>query len=210
MKSLSRKHSGFVLGLALGAGLFAPTAFLTGCSGEKTAPPAAKNTPAVDTAPPAKAEASGQATEPSNSVAGAATSPAAAEAKHDHRPPHGGTVIALGNEEYHLELVHDPAKGKLVAYVLDGELDRFIRVAAPSFLIIVLVEGRDEVLTFQAVASKATGEAVGDTSMFEANAPWVTSETVFEGKLDELTVRTTTYSQVAFKFPKGNDAKPTK
>ena len=209
MKSLARKHFGFAMGLALGVGLFGPVVFLTGCGGEKTARTPA-NAPAENTAHSVTPEAGGQATQPSNFLTGATISAAAAEAKHDHRPPHGGTVISLGNEEYHLELVHDPAKGKLVAYVLDGELDRFIRVAAPSFLIIVVVEGRDEVLTFQPVASKATGEAVGDTSMFEAHAPWITSETVFDGKLEELTVRTTTYSQVAFKFPKGNDAKPPK
>ena len=128
--------------------------------------------------------------------------------RHEHRPPHGGTPIALGNEEYHLELVLDAAKTKLVAYILYGELEKFIRIAAPSFVIAVVVEGRDEVLTFEAVASNATGETVGDTSMFEVRADWLKADSTFDGILEELPVRSSKYSRVSFKFPKGNDAKP--
>ena len=41
-------------------------------------------------------------------------------AKHEHHAPHGGTPVVLGDEAYHLELVRDPAKGKLQAFVLDA------------------------------------------------------------------------------------------
>ena len=198
--------SGIRFGLSLGFSLF----LLAGCGGEKSATPPPENaTPKANVSPaqtaaPVDAITSAQAS--GESIAAGNSGP------HEHRPPHGGTPLALGQEEYHLELVPDFAKGKLAAYVLDGELDRFIRVAAPSFLITAVVEGRDEVLTFEPVASKATGETVGDTSKFEASIPWLTAETIFDGTLEELTVRATKYSRVSFKFPKGNDpdAKPAK
>ena len=47
-------------------------------------------------------------------------------------PPHGGTPVVLGNEAYHLELVVDAASGTLQVYVLDGEMENFVRVSAPS------------------------------------------------------------------------------
>lgn len=42
--------------------------------------------------------------------------------EHDHpdEGPHHGHLIELGEEEYHAELVHDDAAGKVVVYVLDN------------------------------------------------------------------------------------------
>jgi hypothetical protein len=53
--------------------------------------------------------------------------------QHEHKAPHGGTPVVLGNEAYHLEFVLDPATGKLSAYVLDGEMEKFVRTASPGF-----------------------------------------------------------------------------
>jgi len=39
--------------------------------------------------------------------------------KHEHKPPHGGAPVVLGDEEYHVELVLDAPAGKLDAYVFD-------------------------------------------------------------------------------------------
>src|ERR1022692_4220466 len=50
--------------------------------------------------------------------------------KHEHHPPHGGTPVVLGDEAYHIELVLDASAGTLQAFVLDGELENFIRSAA--------------------------------------------------------------------------------
>ena len=97
---------------------------------------------------------------------------AAAPAKHEHHAPHDGTAIVLGKEEYHLEFVLDAAAGKLTAYALDGELENFIRVKALGFEVVATVGTEKKPLTFQAIANPATGETVGDTSQFEAQADW--------------------------------------
>ena len=125
--------------------------------------------------------------------------------KHEHKPPHGGTPVVLGNEEYHLELVLDGAAGRLQAYVLDGELENFIRVPEGSFEIHAKLPSKSETLVFRAVASSATGETVADTSLFEAQADWLKATTAFDAVLKELIVRGRKYENVAFNFPKGND-----
>jgi len=125
--------------------------------------------------------------------------------KHQHVPPHHGTPVVLGNEEYHVELVLEPATGKCDAYVLDGELENFIRVQQPSFEVLALPKGRKEILTFKAVANNSTGETVGDTSQFETQADWLKTEKEFDAVLINLGVRGNTYQDVKFNFPKGND-----
>jgi hypothetical protein len=131
---------------------------------------------------------------------------AAAPKKHEHKPPHGGTPVELGEEEYHVELVADPPAGKLDAYVMDGELENFVRVTAPAFEVTATLRRQPTALVFKAVASAATGETVGDTSLFEAQADWLKHEPTFDAVLKQLTVRGKSYENVAFNFPKGNDA----
>ena len=130
---------------------------------------------------------------------------AAAPAKHEHHAPHDGTAIVLGKEEYHLEFVLDAAAGKLTAYALDGELENFIRVKALSFEVVATVGTEKKPLTFQAIANPATGETVGDTSQFEAQADWLKTTRSFDAVLTSLKIRNATFLRVAFNFPKGND-----
>ena len=125
--------------------------------------------------------------------------------KHEHHPPHGGTPVVLGDEEYHVELVLDAAAGKLQAFVFDGELENFVRIPAESIEIDAQVSGREEPLILRAVANNATGEKVGDTSLFEIQADWLKTSPTFDGTLKEIVVRGKTYSNVKFNFPKGND-----
>jgi hypothetical protein len=129
----------------------------------------------------------------------------AAPAKHEHHPPHGGTPVVLGNEIYHVELVRDAATGKLSAYVLDGEMENFIRSAALSFEINATVDGQPRLLTLRAVANPATGETAGDTSLFETSADWLKTTKAFPGEIKSLTIRGTTFTDVDFNFPEGND-----
>ena len=111
----------------------------------------------------------------------------------------------LGNEAYHLELVRDAATGKLTAYVLDGEMENFIRAKPAAFQIVATVGAEKRALAFRAVANPATGETVGDSSCFETQADWLKTTPVFDAVLTTLDIRGTTFAAVAFNFPKGND-----
>jgi hypothetical protein len=125
--------------------------------------------------------------------------------QHRHHAPHGGTPVVLGAELYHLELVLDPAAGRLDAYVLDGEMENFVRIAAPSFEVVALVAGAPQPLHFTAVASTATGETVGDTAQFGAQADWLKTTHAFDATLTRLEIRGAVFAGVQFNFPKGND-----
>ena len=129
----------------------------------------------------------------------------AAPHAHEHKAPHDGTPVVLGDEVYHLELVRDAVTGTLQAYVLDGEMENFIRVAAPDLTIATQVNGAPQTLVLRATASGATGETVGNTALFEGQADWLKTTPEFDGALKSVTIRGTTFSDVKFNFPKGND-----
>jgi hypothetical protein len=125
--------------------------------------------------------------------------------KYVDKPPHGGTPVVLGDGDYHVELVRDAATGTLSAYVLDDEMEDFVRSSSPSFEIRATVAGTAQTLVLSAVANPATGESVGDTALFQAQADWLKTTGNFAATLHGLTVRGTTFPDTSFDFPAGND-----
>src|SRR5688500_361660 len=116
---------------------------------------------------------------------------------HTHRAPHGGTLVEVGDHAYNLELVRDPAAGKLTAYVLDGHAENFIRINAPSIELVAFTGGEKRPLTLRAVANPTTGETVGDTSQFEAQADWLKNTAEFPGEIPALEIRGTKFQRIA-------------
>jgi hypothetical protein len=51
---------------------------------------------------------------------------------HEHHAPHDGTLVELGEEFAHLELVLNAQTGTLTVYVLDGEAEQSVRIAQPE------------------------------------------------------------------------------
>lgn len=125
--------------------------------------------------------------------------------KHEHRAPHGGTAIVLGKEAFHLELVRTADAGLLTCYVLDGHMESFIRIPTPHLSIETTVSNRTQTLELLPVANAATGEKSGDTSQFEARAEWLKNTTNFTGKVLGITIKGMTFTDVAFRFPEGNE-----
>ena len=66
----------------------------------------------------------------------------------------------------------------LDAYVFDGEFENFVRIKAESFQVTAHWPGGGEILLFKAVPNAATGETVGDTSMFEGQADWLKTQKI--------------------------------
>jgi hypothetical protein len=125
---------------------------------------------------------------------------------HHHHAPHGGAAVELGDEEYHVELVLDAATGTLQAYVLDAELENFVRSSAPTLEIEATIAGAPKAVSLAAVPNAETGETVGDTSLYEGQADWLKAARVFDGTLKTIAIRGTTFSDVKFNFPKGSDS----
>jgi hypothetical protein len=126
----------------------------------------------------------------------------AAEKTEMHRdvPPHGGTPLALG-DDYRLELVRDADTGTLSAYVLDDEMEEFIRSPSPAIEIVVEAGGQRRALVLPAVANPATGETVGDTSLFQAQAGWLKTVGRCDGAVKSIAVRGTTFTDIPFSLP---------
>ncbi len=124
---------------------------------------------------------------------------------HAHTAPHGGTLIELGEHAYNLELVRDAAAGKLTVYILDGHAENFVRIAAKEIEVVAIAGGQRRPLVLTAVANPATGETVGNTSQFTAEAEWLTAAPEFDGVLTRLEIRGAVYANVPFNFPKGNE-----
>ena len=123
-------------------------------------------------------------------------------ALHQDVAPHGGTPVAVG-DDYKLELVRDGETGTLSGYVLDDEMEEFMRSSSPSLTILIKAAGEPLTLVLNAVANPATGETLGDTSLFQGQADWLKSVDSFAGTLQAIVIRGTRFSGIKFNFPKG-------
>jgi hypothetical protein len=122
---------------------------------------------------------------------------------HEHHAPHGGTLVELGSEFAHVELVLDSGAGTLTAYVLDGEAEEAVRVTQPSLKIAIenpAAAGADAVdhLDLLARADVLTGETVGDTSEFSATSQSLRGRTSVKGTIENITVKGEEFRAVPF------------
>lgn len=95
--------------------------------------------------------------------------PATVETGHDEHAhpsegPHGGSLIELGNEEYHAELVHDDAAKTVTIYLLDAAAKVSVPIDAAELIINLKHEGRGE--QFKVAASPEASDPPGKSSRF--------------------------------------------
>lgn len=124
-----------------------------------------------------------------------------ASGAHGHQAPHGGTIVELGDDFAHLEVVLEPATGILTGYVLDGEAERSVRVAQEELLVRVKGRSGDLAVTLRAVGSPLTGEKPGDTSQFEGQSDGLKGVTGFDGVLTKISIRGREFVQVPVHMP---------
>jgi hypothetical protein len=120
---------------------------------------------------------------------------------HTHAAPHGGTLVPLGNERYHLEVLLDSATARLQLYVLDGHAEQFVRIAQPSIEMTLRSGTERHAMTLLPVASRATGETAGDTAHFDAPAGWTLTNAPFDAMIAQLDIRGGLFTNVTFRFP---------
>lgn len=119
---------------------------------------------------------------------------------HTHKAPHGGMLVPLGEHAYNIELLRDASTGTLTAYVLDGHAEDFTRIAAPTIDVTVLSGGQKRVLSLKAVANSLTGETVGNTSQFEAQADWLKGSAPLNGEVAAVDIRGSKFGPAAFQL----------
>ncbi len=128
-----------------------------------------------------------------------------AASKHEHKPPHGGTLVEFGEEFAHLEFVLDPDLARLTAYALDGEAEAAVRMDAPE--IVLTIDAASDPIRLGAVPSPLTGEKVGDASEFTAIVTSLKGAKRFAGVIPRIKLRGREFLNVSFAFPEGNEGK---
>lgn len=105
---------------------------------------------------------------------------------HPSEGPHHGSLIELGNEEYHAELVHDDASGTVTIYLLDSSAKVAVTVDAKNLQINLSHEGKAE--QFNLDASPETGDPAGKASRFISSDTELAEELDHEGAQAQLVV----------------------
>jgi hypothetical protein len=107
-------------------------------------------------------------------VAGMAVMQAAPRAAHDHghghahptEGPHHGSLIDLGKEDYHAELVHDEKADTVTIYILDGAAVKAVPIPAKQITLNMRAAGKPQQFTLTATRQKDDPE--GSASAFTA------------------------------------------
>ncbi len=87
-------------------------------------------------------------------------------ADHDHpaEGPHGGSLIELGDEEYHGELLHDAEAGTVTVYLLDSTAKLAATTDATEATVNLSHDGERKAFTL--TAEPQEGDAEGRSSKF--------------------------------------------
>ena len=83
---------------------------------------------------------------------------------HPTEGPHHGSLIELGDEEYHAELIHDADAGTVTIYLLDDLAEESAYTDAKEVTITLSHEGEEK--TFVLPAAPADDDDEGMTSQF--------------------------------------------
>lgn len=125
---------------------------------------------------------------------------------HEHTAPHGGTLVVLGDEFAHLEIVLDPGTGELTAYVLDGEAESPVRLEQEEIeMKIDAAKKGGASLRLKAAANVLTGETTGDSSEFSAQSDKLKGVERFGAVVTSITVKGNRFEEVELRFPEGNE-----
>jgi hypothetical protein len=119
---------------------------------------------------------------------------------HEHKAPHGGTLVELGDEFAHVELVHDRTAGTLTAYVLDGEAEHAVRIVQPT-IELRLDAPLSAQLKLTGRDSPLTGEKAGDTSEFAVTDDVLRTADAAKGAIVRITVRGQPFTDLPFTLP---------
>ena len=112
-----------------------------------------------------------------------------------------GVAVALGDEEFHIEFTHGSSPGIISAYFLDAHMEDYVRLDAPSFSASVVIDGRSQAVVFAAVSNVATGEKIGDSSLFEGRIVGLPDHPALLVSVPALIVKGRTYANIKARLP---------
>ena len=117
---------------------------------------------------------------------------ASAHKDHDHQHahasqgPHGGSMIELGSEDFHAELVHDDQAGNITIYFLDASAKHAAPIDAPEVKVNLRHDGQAQ--QFKLVALADQGDPQGRASRFVSTQKELADELDHEHAHGQLVV----------------------
>ncbi len=93
------------------------------------------------------------------------SAPPAAGHAHPEKGPHGGPLLELGDEEYHIEVMLDEKANVLTLYVLDAAAKASVPIEAREAIINLKHSGKPE--QFKLPALRLKSDPVGMASAFQ-------------------------------------------
>lgn len=83
---------------------------------------------------------------------------------HPKEGPHHGSLIELGKEAYHAELVHDDTTDTVTVYLLDADAENAVAIPSKPIVLNLRVAGKPRQFTLPATPQE--GDAEGTASTF--------------------------------------------
>lgn len=114
--------------------------------------------------------------------------PAAKAAAPDHVEvgPHKGTLIELGEEEYHAEFVVDEKTHGVSIFLLDGAAKNYVAIPSKEITVTLKHDGNTE--TFKLKAKPQKSDSAGMSSMFTLTDEEFVDDLHHEGSDPRLTL----------------------
>ncbi len=114
---------------------------------------------------------------------------------HDHSAegPHGGHLVELGNEEYHVELLHDEATHSVTVHLLDATGKQPVAVPLPEVTLQLLCDGQFVRYGLKAVAGDPSGAASQFKLVDETLCDAFCHESLLRGRI-QLTIADKVYA----------------
>jgi hypothetical protein len=143
--------------------------------------------------------------------------------QHAEKGPHGGALVAIGQDDAHLEVVLDPETGTLTAYVLDGAAEKPIAIKQKNLQLALTLEhdhdhhdgdeskeeaGKKDEIPDDPVPLMLAAVSPGDdgtASEFSGQLDELKGADEFEAALTSIKIGDKEFPGVTFKYPEGNE-----
>lgn len=138
---------------------------------------------------------------------------------HGEKGPHGGALVAIGDDAAHLEVVLDAETGKVTVYVLDAAAKEAVAIQAEKLELALTIEhdhdhadgdqkkpAGDELpesATLVMTAVEPAGD--GSASVYAGESEALKGADEFDAVLTTITVAGKDYKNVKFNYPDGNE-----
>ena len=93
----------------------------------------------------------------------------------EHEAPHGGTLVELGDHQYHAEIVWDEKAKTITVFLLDGEAKVGVPIAAAELVLNIETDGKETMHKLAAKPQDDDGDdgqssrfVTTDTALFES------------------------------------------